>query len=58
MRSRPYRRLRDLVISAHGDNMWVVREDLARRYLSGTGIEIPFPQQTIWHRSDPRDPVG
>src|ERR1044072_2799199 len=21
------------------------------------GIEIPFPQQTIWHRSDPRDPV-
>jgi len=22
------------------------------------GIEIPFPQQTIWHRSDPRDPVG
>jgi small conductance mechanosensitive channel len=22
------------------------------------GIEIPFPQQTIWHRSDPRDPVA
>ena len=22
------------------------------------GIEIPFPQQTVWHRSDPRDPVG
>jgi moderate conductance mechanosensitive channel len=22
------------------------------------GIEIPFPQQTIWHRSDPRAPVG
>src|SRR3954462_11229413 len=22
------------------------------------GIEIPFPQQTIWHRSDLRDPVG
>ena len=22
------------------------------------GIEIPFPQQTIWHRSDPRDPVS
>ena len=22
------------------------------------GIEIPFPQQTIWHRSDPRAPVS
>jgi SAM-dependent methyltransferase len=37
---RPYRRLRDALLRAHRDNQWVVREDLARRHLSGEGIEI------------------
>lgn len=37
---RPYRRLRDVLLRAHRDNMWVVREDLARRHLTGQGIEI------------------
>jgi SAM-dependent methyltransferase len=36
----PYRRLRDVALRAHRTNMAVTREDLARRYLSGTGIEI------------------
>jgi predicted SAM-dependent methyltransferase len=35
-----YLRLRDLVLQSHRDNMWVAREDLARRHLSGSGIEI------------------
>jgi SAM-dependent methyltransferase len=40
MRSRPYQRARDVVLRLHRDNPWVVREDLARRYLTGDGIEI------------------
>jgi predicted SAM-dependent methyltransferase len=36
----PYLRLRDLAIRAHRDNAQVIREDLARRYLSGGGIEL------------------
>jgi predicted SAM-dependent methyltransferase len=32
--------MRDLLLRAHRDNMWVAREDLARRHLSGEGIEI------------------
>ena len=40
MRTWPYVRLRDAVVRAHRDNPIVIREDLARRYLSGTGIEI------------------
>ncbi len=40
IRSTPYRRLRDVLLRAHHDNLWVTREDLARRYLRGTGLEI------------------
>jgi predicted SAM-dependent methyltransferase len=36
----PYRRARDLALRAHRTNMTVTREDLARRYLSGSGIEV------------------
>lgn len=39
-RSRAHLRVRDLVLTAGRTNFWVVREDLARRYLSGDGIEI------------------
>lgn len=38
--SRPYRRLRDLLLGAHRDNIEVAREDLARRWVRGEGIEI------------------
>jgi SAM-dependent methyltransferase len=40
MHSRPYRRLRDVIVRAHRENMWVIREDLARLYIAGDGIEI------------------
>jgi SAM-dependent methyltransferase len=40
MRTRAYLRLRDVVVGAHRDNMPVIREDLARRYLAGAGIEL------------------
>lgn len=40
MRLPAYLRLRDVMLRAHRDNMWVGREDLARRHLSGSGIEI------------------
>jgi predicted SAM-dependent methyltransferase len=40
MRTWPYLRLRDVALRAHRDNMTVTREDLARRYLTGQGIEI------------------
>lgn len=39
-RSRAQLRLRDLVMRAGKRNILVVREDLARRYIHGTGIEI------------------
>jgi SAM-dependent methyltransferase len=39
-RSRAHLRVRDLVFVAGRRNLWVVREDLARRYVSGDGIEI------------------
>jgi predicted SAM-dependent methyltransferase len=39
-RTWPYLRLRDLALRAHRTNMTVTREDLARRYLTGDGIEI------------------
>ena len=35
-----YLRARDLVLGSGRDTYWVVREDLARRYLHGDGIEI------------------
>ncbi len=38
--SLPYRRLRDALLGAHGTNMWMAREDLARRWVRGDGIEI------------------
>ena len=38
--SSPYRRLRDALIGAHGANMQMAREDLARRWVRGDGIEI------------------
>jgi SAM-dependent methyltransferase len=34
------RRLRDIVIGAGGHDTFVMREDIARRYLTGDGIEI------------------
>lgn len=40
MRRRAYLRMRDVALRAHRENMWVTREDLARRHLSGEGIEI------------------
>jgi predicted SAM-dependent methyltransferase len=40
MRTPVYLRLRDFALRAHRDNFRVIREDMARRYLSGTGIEI------------------
>jgi predicted SAM-dependent methyltransferase len=39
-RSRAQLRFRDLVLRAGKRNLWVVREDLARRYVFGSGIEI------------------
>lgn len=39
-RSRAGLRVRDLVLRTGRRNLWVAREDLARRYLSGSGIEI------------------
>jgi SAM-dependent methyltransferase len=39
-RSALYLRGRDLVLRSGRDTYWVVREDLARRYLRGQGIEI------------------
>lgn len=39
-RSPVYLRLRDVMLRAHRDNVWVAREDLARRHLAGSGIEI------------------
>ncbi|HEX5193959.1 MAG TPA: class I SAM-dependent methyltransferase, partial [Solirubrobacteraceae bacterium] len=39
-RSRPYLRARDLMLRSGRSTYWVVREDLARRYLRGQGIEI------------------
>ncbi len=38
--SRPYRRLRDVLLRAHRDNVSIIREDLARVHLRGEGIEI------------------
>lgn len=40
VRLPPYLRMRDLMLRAQRDNMWVAREDLARRHLSGSGLEI------------------
>jgi predicted SAM-dependent methyltransferase len=39
-RSRAYLRFRDGVLRLGQRSLWVVREDLARRYLVGDGIEI------------------
>jgi SAM-dependent methyltransferase len=39
-RSRAQLRSRDLVMRAGKRNLWVAREDLARRYIRGEGIEI------------------
>jgi predicted SAM-dependent methyltransferase len=39
-RSRVYLRFRDLMLHLGRHNLYVVREDLARRYLTGSGIEI------------------
>ena len=39
-RSRPYLRLRDLMVRGGSRPYWVHREDLARRYLCGDGIEL------------------
>lgn len=38
--SWPYLRFRDFLLLAGRTNTWVFREDLARRYLAGEGIEI------------------
>ncbi len=39
-RSRAHLRLRDVILSSGRHTLWVFREDLARRYLRGAGIEI------------------
>jgi predicted SAM-dependent methyltransferase len=39
-RSRAQLRFRDLVLAVGSGNLWVFREDLARRYLTGDGIEV------------------
>jgi hypothetical protein len=39
-RTPAYLRARDVVMRSGRDTYWVVREDLARRYLSGDGLEI------------------
>ncbi len=46
-RSRPYLRARDRILRAGRRTYWVVREDLARRYLSGQGIEIGAMTQPL-----------
>ena len=40
MATPAYLRLRDVLVRAHRNNVHVTREDLARRYLTGSGIEI------------------
>lgn len=46
-RSRAYLTARDLMVAAGHKSVWVVREDLARRYLFGAGIEIGALSQPL-----------
>jgi moderate conductance mechanosensitive channel len=52
-----------LVVKTTPSDQWRVSRALRERLKSAfdeAGIEIPFPQQTVWHRGDPRDahPAG
>jgi cephalosporin hydroxylase len=46
-RSAPYLRARDLLIRCQRNGERVVREDLARRYLAGSGIEVGSSTATL-----------
>jgi small conductance mechanosensitive channel len=48
-----------LVVKTDPAEQWIVARELRLRIkeaLDEAGIEIPFPQRTIWHRQDPAGP--
>ena len=50
-----------LAVDTKPSEQWDVSRELRERLaqaLEAEGIEIPFPQQTVWHRTDGQAPVG